>query len=274
MTKKVYVITGGSSGIGKAAALRLGKQGIVLLSSSRAEKLEQAAAELKAEGITDIMTQVVDVANEAHVNALAAEAESLGELGAIVHSAGVSPTMGDARTLMTVNAIGTGYVLKAFLPLARPGSVAVCIASMAGYYVPRNPEYTSILTQPLEPDFLSRMDPFIKVTNDAYCLSKLGVMLMVENQAWDWSEQGARIVSISPGLVDTPMGRQEAEQQASVGKLVNVTPLRRICTADEIAAIVEFLCSSESSYITGADIRADGGLTAHVTVRMNQQPNG
>jgi NAD(P)-dependent dehydrogenase (short-subunit alcohol dehydrogenase family) len=110
--------------------------------------------------------------------------------------------------------IGTGYILKAFLPLAQQGSVAVCIASMAGHFTPRNPAYNSILKQPLEPDFITKMAPFVQNNPGAtYGLSKLGVILMVEDQAWDWGQKGARIVSISPGTFDTPMGRQEAESQ-------------------------------------------------------------
>jgi len=262
---KVYVITGGSGGMGKAIARRLGKKGNLLLADIGEERLQQAAAELAAEGITDVTVQTVDITNETQVEGLAKKAAGLGELGAIVHTAGLSPSMADARRILEVNSVGTGLVLKAFLPLAVPGSVAVCIASMAGHFTPRNEAYNGYLKNPLAPDFLSRSVVFTQNNpGAAYGLSKLGVILMVEDQAWTWGQKGARIASVSPGTIDTPMGRQEASQQEQMKVMLEHTPLGREGTADEIAAAVAFLCSSESSYITGTDLRVDGGTTANM----------
>jgi NAD(P)-dependent dehydrogenase (short-subunit alcohol dehydrogenase family) len=129
---KVYVITGGSGGMGKAIARYLGKLGTVLLADVNEERLKQAATELAEDGITNVEYRVVDITNESQVDELATTAANLGELGAIVHTAGLSPTMADGRKIMEVNSIGTGLILKAFLSLAQPGTVAVCIASMAG----------------------------------------------------------------------------------------------------------------------------------------------
>lgn len=268
---KVYVITGGSGGMGKAIARRLGTQGTLLLADVQEERVQQAAAELAEEGITDVATQVVDITKEEQVLALASSATDLGQLGAIVHTAGLSPTMADAARILEVNSVGTGYVLKAFLPLANPGSVAVCVASMAGHFTPRNAAYDHVLKHPLEPDFLSKMETFIgQSPQSAYGLSKLGVILMVEDQAWDWGQKGGRIVSVSPGTIDTPMGRQEAAQQTQMKVLLEHTPLGREGEASEIASAVAFLCSSESSYITGTDLRVDGGTTANMR-RLEQQ---
>lgn len=260
---KVYVITGGSGGMGKAIARRLGKQGALLLADVSEERLQTAVEELAAEGITDVSSQVVDITNEQQVEALAAAAASLGELGAIVHTAGLSPTMGSGRRVMEVNMVGTGLILKAFLPLAIPGSVAVCISSMSAYMTPRNEAYNGLLRNPLAPDFLDRIEMITKgEPGAAYGLSKLGVHLIVEEQAWDWGQQGARIVSVSPGTINTPMGRQEAAANDSMKWLLDNTPLRREGEASEIAGAVAFLCSSDSSYITGTDIRVDGGTVA------------
>ncbi|WP_040948910.1 SDR family oxidoreductase [Gorillibacterium massiliense] len=260
---KVYVITGGTGGMGKAIAARMGKLGKLLLADVNEDRLKQTADELAAQGITAVSTKKVDIANELQVNELAALAEELGELGAIIHTAGLSPTMADARKILEVNAIGTALILKAFLPLAVPGSVAVCVASMAAHATPRNEAYTNILADPLAPHFMDQMETFTEGNpGAAYGLSKLGVLLMVEDQAWAWGQKGARIVSVSPGTINTPMGRQEASKQEMMKVMLDNTPLMRVGDASEIASAVQFLCSVESSYITGTDLLVDGGTTS------------
>lgn len=269
---KVYVITGGSGGMGKAIARRLGGQGTVILADLSEERLTKAASELSAEGITDVVTKVVDITNQQQVDELASEAGKLGELGAIVHTAGLSPTMANARKILEVNSVGTGYILKAFLPFAGQGTVAVCIASMAGRMFPRNDAYNSFIKDPLAPGFLDQSETFTQGNaGAAYGLSKLGVILMVEDQAWAWGQKGARIVSVSPGAIDTPMGRQEAAQQEQMKILLANTPLGREGEASEIASAVYFLCSSESSYITGTDLLVDGGTVANMSKLASQK---
>jgi NAD(P)-dependent dehydrogenase (short-subunit alcohol dehydrogenase family) len=271
---KVYVITGGSGGMGKAIARHLGKLGTVLLADVNEERLKQAATELAEDGITNVEYRTVDITNDSQVNELAAAATNLGELGAIVHTAGLSPTMADGRKIMEVNSVGTGLILKAFLPLAQAGTVAVCIASMAAHMFPRNEAYNHILANPLGPDFLERTAAFTHNTSQAaYGFSKLGVLLMVEDQAWEWGQKGARIVSVSPGTINTPMARQEASQSEQMKTLLDNTPLGREGEASEIASTVAFLCSDASSYITGTDIRVDGGTIANMQrlARLKQQ---
>ncbi|MBP2000908.1 NAD(P)-dependent dehydrogenase (short-subunit alcohol dehydrogenase family) [Paenibacillus shirakamiensis] len=259
---KVYVITGGTGGMGKAIARRFGHQGHLLLVDVNEERLNQTISELAIEGITSVTTRKVDITDEQQVNELATITGELGELGAIIHTAGLSPTMGDPRRILEVNSIGTALILKAFLPLATQETVAVCIASNGGHMIPRNEAYNSILTHPLEPEFLHQMGQIAHNSESAYAFSKLGVLLMVENQAWDWGQKGARIVSLSPGTINTPMGRQEASKQEAMKVLLANTPLGREGEADEIASAVQFLCSSSASYITGTDLLVDGGTTA------------
>jgi Dehydrogenases with different specificities (related to short-chain alcohol dehydrogenases) len=262
---KVYVITGGSGGMGKAIARRLGKQGTLLLADVSDERLQQAAEELAAEGIAAVSTQTVDITNERQVEELAAAAAKLGELGAIIHTAGLSPTMSNGRRIMEVNMVGTGLILKAFLPLAVPGSVAVCISSMSAFFAPRNDAFVELLKNPLAPDFLDRIEAFTQGKPEAsYPISKIGVQVIVEDQAWAWGRKGARIVSVSPGTINTPMGRQEAQQSEAMKMLLDNTPLGREGEASEIAGAVAFLVGEDASYITGTDIRVDGGTVARV----------
>ncbi|MRH41610.1 SDR family oxidoreductase [Aquibacillus halophilus] len=261
---KVYVITGGSGGMGKEIAKRFGDKGTIVLADVSEERLATAVEELAAAGITDVIAQTVDITNKLQVQELADKAASLGDLGAIVHTAGLSPTMADSKRIMLVNLVGTGYILDSFLAYAKTGTVAVCISSMAGHMTPSGP-YDEILKNPLQADVVEEMEKFTKGSSGAaYSLSKLGVQLIVEDQAWAWGQKGARIVSVSPGTFNTPMGRQEASQSQQMKMLLDNTPLGREGEPSEIASVVHFLCSEESSYITGTDIRIDGGTIANM----------
>lgn len=265
MTKQIYVITGGSGGMGKATAELVGKKGTVLLADVSEERLAQTKEELAAIGITDVHYQTVDITSKENVAALAEKASQLGTLKGLVHTAGLSPTMADSKRITEVNLVGTGVVLDAFLPLATNGTSVVCISSMSGHMPPRQGPYTEILKQPLADNVIEVMEQFSQGDSGAaYSLSKLGVLLIVEDQAWAWGEKGARITSISPGTINTPMGRQEASQQEQMKMMLEITPLQREGEASEIASAVEFLLSDAASYITGIDLRVDGGTIANL----------
>ena len=259
----VYVITGGSGGMGKAIAELVGKKGIVLLVDVSEDRLAQTKEELVTKGITDVYYQTVDITDAAKVKALAETAASLGTLKSIIHTAGLSPTMGDSKRITEVNLVGTGIILNEFLKIAGPESVAVCISSMSGHFVPKEGPYVEVLKNPLAENVIETMEKMSQGNpGTAYSLSKLGVLLIVEDQALAWGQKGARIVSVSPGTINTPMGRQEAAQQAQMKIMLDNTPLQREGEPMEIATVVDFLISDAASYITGTDIRVDGGTTA------------
>ncbi|MEK5207160.1 SDR family oxidoreductase [Psychrobacillus sp. FSL H8-0510] len=265
MTKNVYVITGGSGGMGKATAELVGNKGTLLLADVSEERLILTKEELAAKGITDVHYQTVDITSKENVALLAKKTSQLGTLKGLVHTAGLSPTMADSKRITEVNLVGTGIILDAFLPLATLGTSVVCISSMSGHMAPRQGPYTEILKNPLADNVIETMEQFSQGDSGAsYSLSKLGVLLIVEDQAWAWGEKGARITSISPGTINTPMGRQEASQQEQMKMMLEITPLRREGEASEIATAVEFLLSDAASYITGIDLRVDGGTIANL----------
>lgn len=265
MTKNVYVITGGSGGMGKATAELVGNKGTLLLADVSEERLILTKEELAAKGITDVHYQTVDITSKENVALLAKKASQLGTLKGLVHTAGLSPTMANSKRITEVNLVGTGIILDAFLPLATLGTSVVCISSMSGHMAPRQGPYTEILKNPLAENVIEKMEQFSQGESGAsYSLSKLGVLLIVEDQAWAWGEKGARITSISPGTINTPMGRQEASQQEQMKMMLEITPLRREGEASEIATAVEFLLSDAASYITGIDLRVDGGTIANL----------
>lgn len=265
MTKHVYVITGGSGGMGKATAEIVGKKGTVLLADLSEERLIQTKEELNAKGITEVYYQTVDITSKENVAALAKRASELGTLKGLVHTAGLSPTMADSKRITAVNLVGTGIVLEAFLPLATEGTAVVCISSMSGYMAPRQGPYVEVLKQPSAENVVETMEQFAQGNSGAaYTLSKLGVQLIVEDQAWVWGERGARITSLSPGTINTAMGRQEADKQKEMKLMLDITPLRREGEASEIATAIAFLLSDDASYITGIDLRVDGGTVANI----------
>ena len=189
-------------------------------------------------------------------------AERVDRLDALVITAGVSPVQADARAVLAVDLVGTATVLDVFDPLIGDGSVAVCIASMAaqlgGAYVPA--EVLPHLDDPFDRAVLDVSDD----PGMAYVMAKLGVQRLVRRTALAWGLRGARCVSVSPGVIATPMGNAEIESGAGAGPLVEMSPLGRAGRPDEIASVVAFLCSPAASYLTATDILVDGGVVAAV----------
>lgn len=265
MTNEVYVITGGSGGMGKATAELVGSKGTIVLVDVSEERLAATKEELAGKGITDVHIQTVDITSKEDVKALAARTAELGTLKGLVHTAGLSPTMADSKRITAVNLAGTGNILEAFLPLATAGTSAVLVSSMSAYMAPRTGPFIDVLKNPWDENVVETMEQFTQGNpGAAYSLSKLGVQLIVEDQAWIWGERGARLNSLSPGTINTPMGRQEASQQQQMQVLLDHTPLRREGEPSEIASAVGFLLSDAASYITGIDLRVDGGTIANL----------
>jgi NAD(P)-dependent dehydrogenase (short-subunit alcohol dehydrogenase family) len=261
---QIAVLTGGAGGMAMASARRLIGRHPLLLADVSEEALEAAAGALRAEG-GDVHTARCDVSDPDAVKALAEQASALGSLGALVHTAGLAPPGAtDSRRLLDVNLAGTARVLDAFLPLAGKGTTAVCVASLAGY---RGfaADYDEMLATPMEPELWDRLKAAGAAMDEvltAYALSKRGVILEVRRRAADWGAGGARIVSISPGLVvDTTIG--EAAATIHAGAYVEQSALRRPGYAEDIAGLVAFLLSDDAGYITGCDVLVDGGVVAH-----------
>jgi len=260
---RLAVITGAASGIGSAAAARFGRHYSLLLCDANPERLEAIVASVRQQGVA-ARGVVCDVSDKASVESLARTAGNLGELAALFHCAGLSPSMADARTLFAVNFGGTANVIDAFYPLLVPGSVGVCVASMSGYRRDLS-DCSDVLSAPNAPYDLDALVQAARgQVRAAYALSKRGVMTLVEQRAARWAKKGARIVSVSPGVVDTPMGQREtgAAGGGSAPLALKNTPLGRYATADEIAALAEFLCQPAAGFITGCDVLIDGGAIA------------
>jgi NAD(P)-dependent dehydrogenase (short-subunit alcohol dehydrogenase family) len=261
----VVVVTG-IGGMGIACARRLGPGRQLVIADFNGEKLAHERATLEGEGFA-VVAHEVDVSDRKSVDALAAAAGELGTLRTLVHTAGLSPTMASSARVLEVDMLGTDHVLGAFLPLADEGTVAVCIASMGGYISGLSPEQQHALATVPTEELLSTLGPIDGLDFGAtYCIAKRVNQLRVEQVAAAWGARGARVVSISPGIISTPMGRQEIEQgsREAMQQQLDLSAIPRIGTADDIASAVEWLASPAASFVTGCDLRVDGGVTAAI----------
>jgi NAD(P)-dependent dehydrogenase (short-subunit alcohol dehydrogenase family) len=261
--QKLAVVVG-AGGMAMGAARRLGARYRLLLADRDATHLDRQVAALRIEGF-DIEGICCDVTDPGAIAALAGRVAESGPLRAIAHVVGLSPSMGDWRALLAVNLVGARRIAEALLPLATQGTAAIFIASLAGHIAPPAPEVIAVLDDPLAPDFLSRLEAVVTAEHTstlAYQLSKFALIRMCQQLAWRWGEKGARIVSLSPGLIATPMGALEFERQPMKYTLLEQTPLQREGTTIEIADAIAFLASDRASFISGTDLLVDGGIAA------------
>ena len=277
----VGVVTGAGRGMGRACADRLQHTtDVLVLVDLDADGLAEAAATL-AEGAAEAVAVVADVADRAAMAALAERVAGLGTLGPVAHAAGISPTMADWRRILTVDLAGTAHLVDACTPLVGPGTAMVCFASMAATLMGSavDPTADAVLDDPAAPDLPDRlraaMGAGVEEPGTAYALAKRGVQRLVRRAARAWGPMGGRINSVSPGIIDTPMGRQEFAGQPMMAVMRDHTPLGRTGTADELAAAAAFLCGPGAAFVTGTDLLVDGGCVAGLEPLMTgDQPRG
>jgi NAD(P)-dependent dehydrogenase (short-subunit alcohol dehydrogenase family) len=215
----VGIVTGAGSGIGAACAQRLAGTVDVLLLADLTETALGAGEPF-----------VCDITDQAAVLELAARAQAAGTLRSVVHAAGISPTMGDWRRILDVDLVGTARIVDALRPLATAGSAIVCFASMAAHLNARseNAAAEAAIDDPFAEGFYDAYAAALGDTAEdpgtAYSWAKRGVQRVVVREAVTLGPVGARICSISPGMIDTPMGRQEFEQQPMMKMLEDITP--------------------------------------------------
>ncbi len=265
------LVTGAAGGMGRSCARLLGAtHRLILTDVSRG--LDAFADELRAEGYEVVISAGGDL-NDDQVLAELIRAIDPAKPLKLVHTAGLSPSQADWRTIMSVNVVATERLLRAAEPALAPGSVAVLIASSAGHVAIEFAGAAAVLADALAPDFLDRVGPLIEAASGgsdaaasgmAYVLSKQAVLKLCERKAAPWGARGARVVSLSPGLTLTPMGRRELERTPGAAETRDAAPLGRPGTAMDIALAVRFLASEEAAFITGTDLRVDGGTIAAI----------
>ena len=262
--RDVVVVTG-AGGIGTAVARRLGGGRTLFLADASRGQLDRTVAALRAEGYT-AYGLVIDVSERAGVRKLAEAAAGEGWIAAVVHTAGVSAAIASARTNFEVNMVGTAHVLDEFEAVATRGTALVCVASVAGHYSSLSPEEeAAVATTPT--DELLELDVVAQVGDDAvpaYIVSHRAIQLRVQAAALAWNLRGARVNSVSPGVVATAMAKADADSAYGecLRKVLDGCGAGRSATPAEIADVVAFLTGPHSQYITGTDLLVDGGQSA------------
>jgi NAD(P)-dependent dehydrogenase (short-subunit alcohol dehydrogenase family) len=265
MTKVIVVIGPGS--IGQAIARRVSAGKHVLLADLKQENADMAAKTLKDAGFT-VTTATVDVSSRASVKALVEKATSLGEVHGVIHAAGVSPSQASPETILKVDLYGTALILEEFGNVIAEGGAGVVIASQSGHRLPplTVEQNHALATTPVE-DLLKL--PFlqpdqVKDSLHAYQLSKRCNSLRVMFEAVRWGKRGARVNTISPGIIITPLANDELSGPRGAGyrNMIDTCPAKRAGTPDEVGNVGALLMGADGAFITGSDFLMDGGVTA------------
>ena len=265
MSDVIVVI--GSGSIGQAIARRVSSGKQVVLADLREENASAAAKTLSDAGF-EVNTAHVDVSSRESVHALVEKIQAMGPVTGLIHAAGVSPTQASPATILMVDLYGTALVLEEFGNVIARGGAGVVIASQSGHRLPGlTPEENKALaTTPvdellalpiLQPDRVT--DPL-----HAYQISKRGNSLRVMAEAVRWGKRGARINTISPGIIITPLAKDELTGPRGPGyrRMIDLCPVGRAGTPDEVGNVGALLMGPDGAFITGSDFLMDGGVTA------------
>jgi NAD(P)-dependent dehydrogenase (short-subunit alcohol dehydrogenase family) len=233
----------------------------------RVENANAAASVMENAGY-DVSVATVDVSSREAVQALVKQATGIGEIKGLVHAAGVSPSQASPATILKVDLFGTALVLEQFGNVIARGGAGVVIASQSGHRLPplSVEQNKALATTPVDEllalDFLQPD----KVTDslNAYQLSKRGNTLRVMAEAVRWGKRGARINAISPGIIITPLAKDELSGPRGAGyrRMIEGCAAQRAGTPDEVAIVAGLLMGPDGGFITGSDILMDGGVTA------------
>jgi len=266
MNKEVVVVIGPGQ-IGQAIARRVSVGKHVLLADQKTENAKAAADVLENAGY-EVSVATVDVSSRDAVQALVSTATSLGDVTGLIHAAGVSPSQASPETILKVDLYGTALVLEAFGAVIAERGAGVVIASQSGHRLPAltAEQNKALATAPVEELLrLAFLQPGqMKDSLHAYQLSKRGNSLRVMAEAVRWAKRGARINTISPGIIITPLAKDELTGPRGAGyrRMIDLSPARRAGTPDEVGIVGALLMGADGGFITGSDFLMDGGVTA------------
>ena len=271
---EVVVVIGAGS-MGQAIARRVGVSATILLADRNPDTANTAAQTLRNAGYT-VETAYVDVADRATIDALTATAADLGSVQHVIHTAGLSPAQASPEAIITVDLVGTAHVLEAFGAVIAAGGSGIVIASQAGHMLPPLPAEQNralVATPAAELAQLPLLQPDA-VTNSgaAYALAKRANILRVQAESVVWGDRGARLNSLSPGIIMTPLAMDELNGPGGEGyqKMIKASAAGRVGTPDEVAAAAAFLMGRDGAFVTGTDLLIDGGVIAAIATGRYQ----
>lgn len=259
--KKTIIITGGAGGIGTSCARVLKENKLVITDYSNKDVIK-AVEKLTTDGY-DAVGIACDITKKEDVEKLMEFSLKQGNFGGLIHTAGVSGSGQNIKKVYDIDLVGTDIVIDAFHDIATKDSVLVLFSSIMGHTIPANPEYDTALLNPQKDNSFFTIAKFVNDDADMmYNFAKRGVLLLLKENAMRIGRKNARIVSVSPGVIMTPMGLKAAEEHPErINKMMELTPLGRNGTPEDIAEVVKFLISEKANFITGSDILIDGGIT-------------
>jgi NAD(P)-dependent dehydrogenase (short-subunit alcohol dehydrogenase family) len=256
----VTVITGAAGGMGAPSARLFAEAGrSLILCDLSAERLDAVAEPLRRAG-AEIEVLAADIADPAFPIRLMATIAGR-PIDALVHTAGLSPSMADGARIMEVNFFATERLVEAVRSSMAAGGCIVLFSSISAYMMKSTEIDAAIAALVTHHD----PEPALAIATSprsAYPLSKRAIIALVAREAVALGQAKARIVSIAPGFIDTGMGRLELDSSSRKDDMVAKVPLGRMGLGEEIASVVQFLCSPAASYISGCDIKVDGGALA------------
>ena len=261
------IVVIGAGAIGQAIARRVSAGKRVLLADLRQENADAAAKVLGDAGF-EVSAATVDVSSRTSVHALVEIATAIGTITGVIHAAGVSPTQASPATILKVDLYGAALVLEEFGNVIAQGGSGVVIASQSGHRLPAlTPEQDKALaTTPADELLTLPMFQPDQVTDPlyAYQLAKRGNSLRVMAEAVRWGKRGARVNTISPGIIVTPLAKDELSGPRGAGyrRMIELSAVGRAGTPDEVGSIGALLMGPDGAFITGSDFLMDGGVTA------------
>lgn len=266
MNKKIIVVTGAGS-MGQAIARRIGAGKHILLADLKKDQVEMASAILSDAGF-DVSNTIVDVSSRQSVLSMIKVAQEFGDIHGLIHTAGVSPSHASPETVLKVDLYGTAVVLEEFGNVISEGGSGVVISSQSGHKLePLTTEQMKLFATTPADELLAL--PMLQLTNiknslHAYQLSKRGSSLRVMAEAVRWGKRNARINTISPGIINTPLAKNELNgpEGEVYRKMINSSAVGRAGTPDEVANVANLLMGQDGAFITGSDFLMDGGATA------------
>lgn len=264
--KNVMILTGAGQ-IGMAIARRMGYGKKIFIGDKKMENARTISGIMNEAGF-DTEALEMDLSSRESIRNLIAEAQKAGPITMLVNAAGVSPSQAPIEAILKVDLYGTAVLLEEVGKVIAPGGVGVTISSQSGHRMPAlTPEEDEQLActpteELLKLDFLQPEN--IRDTLHAYQLAKRCNEKRVMAEAVKWGEKGARINSISPGIIVTPLALDEFNGPRGdfYKNMFARCPAGRPGTADEVANVAELLMSDKGAFITGADFLIDGGATA------------
>ena len=264
--KDVMILTGAGQ-IGMAIARRMGFGKKIIVGDRKPENAD-TIARIMIEAGFDVIPLEVDISSRTSVLGMIEEAPKYGEISMFINAAGVSPSQASIEAILQVDLYGTAVLLEEIGKVIKKGGVGITISSQSGH---RMPALGAVVDEQLAitpADELLRLEALqprnIKDTLHAYQLAKRCNVKRVMAEAVIWGRRGARINSISPGIIVTPLAIDEfnGPRGAFYKNMFANCPAGRPGTADEVANVAELLMSPQGAFITGADFLVDGGATA------------